>query len=126
MLKKSKDAELAKQLLNAVWRRNLKEAELAILEGAKPSWIVNGYPLIIHAVYNRDVQMTMLLIQYGALQKEEALGFALEYGIGELVLPLTILGIQPVAKKESQLFGEFPSRYAPLARTMPTHILQTV
>ena len=49
--------KLAKKLLNAVWEEDLNAAELAIYEGADPSWIFNGYPLLIHAVFTRNEAM---------------------------------------------------------------------
>lgn len=123
MMKKSRDCELAKDLLNAIWKNDVTLAKCAILDGANPNWIMNGHPFLIHAVFNRNVEMTMLLINHGATQKEEALGFALENGIGELVLPLMFLGIVPKAETVNEVYGALPSRYAPLDLEIPTHML---
>lgn len=105
---------LARHLLNAVWDENIDAARMALLEGADANWIFNGYPILFHAVFTRNQEMVMLLIDYGADQLGEALGFALEQGIGEMVLPLLTLGIVPKAISYREDFGPYPSRYAPL------------
>ncbi|MDE6476347.1 MAG: ankyrin repeat domain-containing protein [Erysipelotrichaceae bacterium] len=105
---------LAKQLLNAVWDENIKKVEALLEEGADPNWIFNGYPILLHAVFTRNQEMVMLLIEKGASQVREALGFALDRGIGELVMPLAFLGIIPKHQEVKARFGPYPSRYAPL------------
>lgn len=77
---KRKPSPLAKKLLNAVWNKEVEKAREAILEGADPNWIINGYPVLFHAVYMRDVDMVMMLIDNGAILIGEALGFALDRG----------------------------------------------
>ncbi len=106
--------KLAKKLLNAVWEEDLTAAELAIYEGADPSWIFNGYPLLIHAVFTRNEAMVTLLIEHGANQCAEALGFALEQGIGCVVGALAYRGIIPKTYETPEAFGPLPHRYAPL------------
>lgn len=105
---------LATQLLNAVWDENVEMAELVIAAGADPNWIFNGYPILLHAVFTRNHDMVMLLIDSGASQVQEALGFALDRGIGEMVLPLAFLGIVPKVEKVKKDFGPYPSRYCPI------------
>ena len=108
-----KENKLAKELLNAVYAQDVEGVRNVITQGANPSWIFNGYPIIIHAVNLQNKAIVMLLIKCGAQQVEQALGFALEHGIGELVWPLSILGIVPKATKESERFGAYPNRFAP-------------
>lgn len=104
--------KLAKRLLNAVYDDQIAEVEKAIQEGANPSWIFNGYPILFHAIYLEHKEIAMLLIRKGALQCEEAMGFALEMGLGDMVLPMAILGIQPKAYHPSSTFGDLPLRFA--------------
>lgn len=109
-----KSNKLAKQLLNAVWEEDLQAAKTAIDQGADPNWIFNGYPLLIHAVFTANDKMVMLLVREGATQTSEALGFALEHGIGECVWPLVFMGIVPKVCPSNRLFGSIPNRYAPI------------
>lgn len=106
---------VAKLLLNAVWEEDITKADVAIEMGADPNWVFNGYPIIMHAIFTRNKEMTMLLIEKGALQLEEALGFALDRGIGEMIPFLAFLGIVPKEMEEKAYFGPYPSRYAPLS-----------
>ncbi len=121
LLKRNQDLEgkMAKRLLNAVWDENVVLARRLIQGGADPNWIYNGYPLLVHAVFTRNEQMVMMLIEEGATQKCEALGFALDRGIGEMVFPLAFLGIVPKIEEPSRRFGPYPSRYAPLEVNYP-------
>lgn len=111
---KRKPSPLAKRLLNAIWDENVKDARMAIMDGADPNWIINGYPVLMHAVFTRNVEMVMMLIDNGSLLISEALGFALDRGIGEMVVPLMMCGAIPKMETHQELFGPFPSRYAPL------------
>lgn len=108
-----KDTILAKELLNAVYDEDTQGVLSALNQGANPSWIFNGYPILIHAVHLQNHAIVMLLIKSGATQVSEALGFALEHGIGELVWPLAYLGVVPKAVDANHQFGEFPNRFAP-------------
>lgn len=108
------DCEKAKQMLNAVWNDDINLLEKALKNGASPNWIINGYPILIHAVYMRNINMITLLIEYGAIQVEEALGFALDRCIGEVIMPLMYMGIVPKMKEPKAIFGPYPSRYCPL------------
>lgn len=110
----NKERMLAKQLLNAVWDEDEAKVKRVLLEGADPNWIFNGYPILVHAVFTRNLETVMLLIRYGASQLSEALGFALDRGIGEMVLPLAFLGVVPKPVERLEYFGPYPSRYAPL------------
>lgn len=97
-------------LLDAIWNENLKSAKEALRLGANPSHRVNGYPLLIHAVHTRNIRMIRLLIAYGALQTNEALGYALEQGYSDVVAELLDLGIMPIKVKVSNIFGPYPCR----------------
>lgn len=105
---------LAKLLLNAVWDEDSAKVKRILLEGADPNWIFNGYPILLHAVCTRNQEMVLLLIHHGASQVSEALGFALDRGIGEMVMPLAFLGIVPKPIDSMDDFGPYPCRYAPL------------
>lgn len=113
------EGKLAKRLLNAVWDENVTEARRLIHRGADPNWIYNGYPLLIHAVFTRNEAMVMMLIEEGASQASEALGFALDRGIGEIVFPLAFMGIVPKMEEPQGNFGPYPARYAPLELNYP-------
>lgn len=108
------ERKMAKELLNAVWNKETKRIEELLDFGADPNWIFNGYPILLHAVYTRNVDAVLALMQAGACQQEEALGFALENGIGEVVVALATKGIVPRKKEVKPEFGAFPSRYSPL------------
>lgn len=108
-----KDTLLAKELVNAIWDEDARGVERALLLGANPSWIVNGYPLLLHAVYLENQEIVKILIEYGALQVNEALGFALDRGIGSMVCMLAYMGIVPKEAKVKRCFGIYPSRFAP-------------
>jgi len=114
-----KEGKLAKLLLNAVWDENVANARKLIHRGADPNWIYNGYPLLLHAVFTRNEEMVMMLIEEGAVQTSEALGFALDRGIGEMVFPLAFMGIVPKAAVAQEYFGQYPSRFAPLDMNYP-------
>ncbi|MEG0330357.1 MAG: hypothetical protein RSC10_06580 [Longicatena sp.] len=105
---------LAKQLLNAVWEEDVEMTKTVLAAGGDPNWIFNGYPILLHAVFTANKEMVMTLIDAGASQVEEALGFALDRGIGEIVFPLAFLGIVPKVEKVEKEFGLYPSRYCPL------------
>lgn len=109
-----KERMLAKRLLDAVWNEDTAKVKRLLLQGADPNWIFNGYPILLHAVFTRNQEMVMVLIHHGASQLSEALGFALDRGIGEMVLPLAFLGIVPKPVEIIEEFGPYPSRYAPL------------
>ena len=76
------ERKLAKELLSAVWNEDAKRVEELIRFGADPSWIFNGYPILVHAVFTRNLDVVNTLIDAGACQVDEALGFALDRGIG--------------------------------------------
>lgn len=108
-----KETLLAKDLLNGVWENDSAMVKRAILLGADPNWIFNGYPILVHAVYTQQWDIVELLISHGATQLSEALGFALEYGLGNMVWPLAFQGVVPKQYEINETFGEFPSRFAP-------------
>lgn len=112
------EQQLAKQLLNAVWDENVSKVKRLLIAGADPNWIYNGYPILVHAVFTRNKDMVMMLINHGASQVGEALGFALDRGIGEMIFPLAFLGIVPEAMEPLDIYGPYPSRYAPLEYQM--------
>ena len=45
------------------------------------SWVFNGYPILMHAISIGNEEIVNILIDAGAIQKQEALGFALEEGL---------------------------------------------
>ncbi len=103
---------LATELLDGVWEGDLVKVAWAIEDGADPNWVFNGYPILIHAVYLQDLDMVNLLIESGASQMSEALGFALQYALGDMVWPLIEKGVLP--KKvdvDNNRFGGKPSRF---------------
>lgn len=108
-----KETKLAKELLNAVWEEDSARLEEVLLMGANPSWVFNGYPILLHAIYLHNKEIAMQLIRAGATQVSEGLGFALEQGIGEMVWPLAFLGVIPKAIHTNNKFGMYPSRFAP-------------
>lgn len=108
------ERKMATEMLSAVWDENLDRVEDLLQFGADPNWYFNGYPILLHAVYTRNPNMVLLLVSYGAKQVSEALGLALERGIGEVVAPLAYLGIVPKECKKDKVFGPFPTRYAPI------------
>ncbi|OCN05194.1 hypothetical protein A4S06_02085 [Erysipelotrichaceae bacterium MTC7] len=116
-----KDTLLAKELLNGVWDVDHAAVKRALTYGADANWIFNGYPILVHAVYTRDLEMVELLISHGASQVGEALGFALESGLGEMVEPLAYQGIVPKAIKVDERFGPHPERFS-----LPKHTLQSM
>lgn len=108
------ERKLAKELLNAVWNEDLRELERVLSYGADPNWIFNGYPILQHAIFTRNLDSVMMLIEAGAVHLEEALGFALDRGIGEMVFPLAYLGIVPRMEEIKEPYGPYPCRYSPL------------
>ena len=52
-----------------------------------------------------------ILIDAGAIQKQEALGFALERGIGQMIRPLVFRGIVPKHFEPKKGFGYYPQRF---------------
>ncbi len=53
------------------------------------------------------------------MQVEEALGFALDRCVGEMIFPLAFLGIVPKEEEVKEEFGPYPSRYCPLDYPLP-------
>ena len=105
------ERKLAKELLSAVWNEDAKRVEELIRFGADTSWICNGYPMLVHAVFTRNLAIVNTLIDAGACQVDEALGFALDRGIGEMVAPLAYRGVVPVLHDPKPGYGLYPSRF---------------
>ncbi len=82
-------------LLDAVWKEDVQKVEYCLQLGASPSWVFNGYPILMHAISIGNEEIVNILIDAGAIQKQEALGFALERGIGQMIRPLVFRGIVP-------------------------------
>ena len=61
----TKEHVLAKQLLNAVWNEDVELAGIVLDAGADANWYFNGYPILLHAVFTRNEEMVMLLLEYG-------------------------------------------------------------
>ena len=108
------EKKMAKELLNAVWNEDVDRLEDLLAFGADPNWRFNGFPILLHAVYTENVDAVEVLLQAGALGIEEALGFALEQGIGNVVVALANKGIVPKYYEANEVFGTHPSRYSPL------------
>lgn len=107
-----RETVLAKELLNGVWEMDTAKVKRAILDGADPNWIFNGYPILLHAVYLEDLDMVNLLIEHGATQISEALGFALDFALGDMVWPLIEKGVLPKnVEVDENLFGHHPNRF---------------
>ncbi len=104
--------QLALQLLNAVWNENESEVLFCLKQGANPSWIFNGFPILMHAICTQNQKIIELLIDAGAKQTPEAFGFALEHGYESVIQPLAERGIIPKNFQSKKGFGEFPQRFA--------------
>ena len=103
------DRKLATMMLNAVWNEDVRGLRRVLRMGAD----------LIHAVFTRNEKIMMLLIKAGAVQVEEALGFALDRCVGEMIFPLAFLGIVPKEEEVKEEFGPYPSRYCPLDYPLP-------
>lgn len=99
-------------LLDAVWKEDVQKVEYCLQLGASPSWVFNGYPILMHAISIGNEEIVNILIDAGAIQKQEALGFALERGIGQMIRPLVFRGIVPKHFEPKKGFGYYPQRFA--------------
>lgn len=108
------ERRLARELLNAVWSKDLERAEELLEFGADANWIFNGYPILHHAVFKRDKKMVQLLIEHGAVAIDSALAFAQDRGISSMVSLLTRHGATPKHEYMNVAFGYYPNRYAPI------------
>ena len=81
------EKRLAMDLLDAVWKEDVQKVEYCLQLGAN------------------------ILIDAGAIQKQEALGFALERGIGQMIRPLVFRGIVPKHFEPKKGFGYYPQRF---------------
>lgn len=106
------ERQIAIALLNAVWNEDVEGVKGCLKMGASPSWIFNGYPILLHAVCVGNKKIVNILIDAGALQTQEALGFALERGIGNMIPTLAFRGIVPKHFEAKKGFGDFPQRFA--------------
>ena len=68
-----------------------------------------GY--LMHAISIGNEEIVNILIDAGAIQKQEALGFALERGIGQMIRPLVFRGIVPKHFEPKKGFGYYPQRF---------------
>ena len=107
------DAEkrLAMDLLDAVWKEDVKRVKDCLELGASPSWVFNGYPILMHAICIGNQKIVDILLDAGALQQQEAFGFALERGIGKMIKPLMLRGIIPKHFEPKKGFGYYPQRF---------------
>ena len=105
------EKKLAMDLLDAVWKEDVQEVKNCLELGASPSWIFNGYPILLHAITIGNLEIVNILIDAGALQQSEAFGFALERGIGYMIKPLMLRGIVPKHFEPKQGFGYYPQRF---------------
>lgn len=104
--------KIALSLLNAVWNEDSQSVKEYLEMGADPSWIFNGYPILLHAVCLGNKEIVRILMDAGAKQTQEALGFALERGIGSMVRVLMMEGILPKHYEARAGFGSYPQRFA--------------
>lgn len=104
--------KIAMSLLNAVWNEDATKVKDTLRLGADPSWIFNGYPILIHAVCVGNEEIVNILIAAGAVQTSEAFGFALERGIGRMIRLLLYKGILPKHFEPREGFGYYPQRFA--------------
>ena len=105
------EKRLAMDLLDAVWKEDVQGVENCLELGASPSWVFNGYPILMHAISIGNEEIVNILIDAGAIQKQEALGFALERGIGQMIRPLVFRGIVPKHFEPKKGFGYYPQRF---------------
>ena len=111
------EKRLAMDLLDAVWKEDVQGVENCLELGASPSWVFNGYPISpfgypwINAISIGNEEIVNILIDAGAIQKQEALGFALERGIGQMIRPLVFRGIVPKHFEPKKGFGYYPQRF---------------
>lgn len=105
------ETKIAMNLLDAVWREDVAEVKRCLELGASPSWVFNGYPILLHAISIGNVEIVNILIDAGAIQKGEAFGFALERGIGYMIKPLMLRGIVPKHFEPKDGFGFYPQRF---------------
>lgn len=106
------ETKLAMDLLDAVWREDVDDVLCCLELGASPSWVFNGYPILMHAISLGNQKIVDILIDAGAIQTSEAFGFALERGIGEMIRPLLFRGIVPKHFEPRQGFGYYPQRFS--------------
>lgn len=106
------ERRVALSLLNAVWNEDVEGVRECLKKGASPSWIFNGYPILMHAICVGNQTIVNILIDAGALQTQEAFGFALERGIGHMIPTLAFRGIIPKYFEPKKEFGDFPQRFA--------------
>ncbi len=105
------ETKIAMNLLDAVWREDADEVKRCLELGASPSWVFNGYPILLHAISIGNIEIANILIDAGAIQKGEAFGFALERGIGYMIKPLMLRGIVPKHFEPKDGFGFYPQRF---------------
>ena len=102
--------DLGKLLLDGVWDENISKVKYAIGHGANVNWIINGYPILLHAVFTRNKTMVSFLISKGAKQIDEALGFALDRALGDMVRVLMFEGHAPTFVEREHNYGPYPRR----------------
>ena len=104
--------KLAIGFLNAVYQEDLKSVMEYLEWGASPSWVFNGFPILMHAINLGNEEIVECLLDAGASQQQEAFGFALERGIGECIPSLYYRGIVPKHFEPRPGFGLFPQQYS--------------
>ena len=75
------EKRLAMDLLDAVWKEDVQGVKYCLQMGASPSWVFNGYPILMHAISIGNEEIVNILIDAGAIQKQEALGLRLKEGL---------------------------------------------
>ena len=95
--------------------RRCTRVENCLELGASPSWVFNGYPILMHAISIGNEEIVNILIDAGAIQKQEALGFALERGIGQMIRPLDFVVLFLNILNQKKALATIPKDFA--ART---------
>ena len=109
------EKRLAMDLLDAVWKEDVQGVENCLELGASPSWVFNGYPILMHAISIGNEEIVNILIDAGAIQKQEALGFALERGIGQMIRHLYFVVLFLNILNQKKALATIPKDFA--ART---------
>ena len=86
------EKRLAMDLLDAVWKEDVQGVENCLELGASPSWVFNGYPILMHAISIGNEEIVNILI-------------------GQMIRPLVFRGIVPKHFEPKKGFGYYPQRF---------------
>ena len=87
------EKRLAMDLLDAVWKEDVQGVENCLELGASPSWVFNGYPILMHAISIGNEEIVNILID------------------GQMIRPLVFRGIVPKHFEPKKGFGYYPQRF---------------